>query len=287
MWSDTNIEPNVRNLLCSALNICCVPPWTFAVFRHEHLLCSALNICCVPPWTFAVFRPEHLLCSATNICYVPPWTFAVFLREHLLCSAQNVCCVPPWTFAVFRREHLCSCLLPIICTFLSVCQQHSTLYCIGHLSAAQHTVLCTGHLTEESSAVLLRFQACEMSDSGTQMWTEWQWNTNVNWVTVEHKCELSDRGTQMWTEWQWNTNVNWVTVKHKCQVMQIQPSSNWNSKEQSHSWEADSSSASQVPCILWNTKGSLRYSQLPVTCSYPEPARSSPYPHIPLPVEPS
>ena len=29
-------------------------------------------------------------------------------------------------------------------------------------------------------------------------------------------------------------------------------------------------------------KGSLRHSQMPATCSYPEPSRSSPYPHIPL-----
>jgi hypothetical protein len=29
-------------------------------------------------------------------------------------------------------------------------------------------------------------------------------------------------------------------------------------------------------------EGSLPHSQVPVTCPYPEPARSSPYPHIPL-----
>ena len=34
-------------------------------------------------------------------------------------------------------------------------------------------------------------------------------------------------------------------------------------------------------------EGSLLYSQVPVTCPYPEPARSSPYPHIPLPEGPS
>jgi len=28
---------------------------------------------------------------------------------------------------------------------------------------------------------------------------------------------------------------------------------------------------------------SLPHSQVPATCPYPEPARSSPYPHIPLP----
>ena len=30
-------------------------------------------------------------------------------------------------------------------------------------------------------------------------------------------------------------------------------------------------------------EGSLRNSQVPATCPGPEPARSSPYPHIPLP----
>jgi len=34
-------------------------------------------------------------------------------------------------------------------------------------------------------------------------------------------------------------------------------------------------------------EGSLPYSQVPATCPYPEPARSSPYPHIPLPEDPS
>jgi hypothetical protein len=32
-------------------------------------------------------------------------------------------------------------------------------------------------------------------------------------------------------------------------------------------------------------EGSLPHSQVPATCPYPEPARSSPYPHIPLPEE--
>ena len=34
-------------------------------------------------------------------------------------------------------------------------------------------------------------------------------------------------------------------------------------------------------------EGSLPHSQMPATCPYPEPARSSPYPHIPLPEVPS
>jgi hypothetical protein len=32
---------------------------------------------------------------------------------------------------------------------------------------------------------------------------------------------------------------------------------------------------------------SLMHSQVPGTCSYPGPAQSSPYPHIPLPEDPS
>ena len=34
-------------------------------------------------------------------------------------------------------------------------------------------------------------------------------------------------------------------------------------------------------------EGSLPHSQVPDTCPYPEPARSSPYPHILLPEDPS
>jgi hypothetical protein len=34
-------------------------------------------------------------------------------------------------------------------------------------------------------------------------------------------------------------------------------------------------------------EGSLPHSQVPATCLYPEPAQSSPYPHIPLPEHPS
>ena len=34
-------------------------------------------------------------------------------------------------------------------------------------------------------------------------------------------------------------------------------------------------------------EGSLPHSQVPATCPYPDPARSSPYPHIPLPEQPS
>jgi hypothetical protein len=32
-------------------------------------------------------------------------------------------------------------------------------------------------------------------------------------------------------------------------------------------------------------EGSLPHSQVPDTCLYPEPAQSSPYPHIPPPVD--
>jgi len=35
------------------------------------------------------------------------------------------------------------------------------------------------------------------------------------------------------------------------------------------------------------SEGSLPHSQVPATCPYPEPARSSPYPHIPLLEDPS
>ena len=34
-------------------------------------------------------------------------------------------------------------------------------------------------------------------------------------------------------------------------------------------------------------EGSLQYAQMPATCPYPEPARSIPHPHIPLPEDPS
>ena len=34
-------------------------------------------------------------------------------------------------------------------------------------------------------------------------------------------------------------------------------------------------------------EGLLPHSQVPTTCPYPEPARSSPYSHIPLPEDPS
>jgi len=34
-------------------------------------------------------------------------------------------------------------------------------------------------------------------------------------------------------------------------------------------------------------ESSLPHSQVPATCPYPEPARSSPYPHIPLSENPS
>ena len=54
--------------------------------------------------------------------------------------------------------------------------------------------------------------------------------------------------------------------------------------QQSPSREANRFSASQeIPRILWNPQGSLPHSQVPATCPYPEPARSNPYPNIPLP----
>jgi len=54
--------------------------------------------------------------------------------------------------------------------------------------------------------------------------------------------------------------------------------------EQSPSWEANGFSGSQeIHRILWNPKDSLPHSQVPATWPYPEPARSSPYPHTLLP----
>ena len=56
---------------------------------------------------------------------------------------------------------------------------------------------------------------------------------------------------------------------------------------------AESSSRSQqVFSKSWNSphfmepESSSPHSQVPATCSYPKPARSSPYPHIPLPEDP-
>jgi len=34
-------------------------------------------------------------------------------------------------------------------------------------------------------------------------------------------------------------------------------------------------------------EGSLPHAQVPATCPYPEPDRSSPYRHVPLPEDPS
>ena len=57
---------------------------------------------------------------------------------------------------------------------------------------------------------------------------------------------------------------------------------------QSSSWEANWFEASQeIHRILWNPEGSLPHSQVPANCPYPEPTRSSPYTHIPLPKNPS
>ena len=42
----------------------------------------------------------------------------------------------------------------------------------------------------------------------------------------------------------------------------------------------------EIPRILWNTKVHYRTSQVPATCSYPEPIPSSLHP-LPLPEDPS
>jgi len=61
-----------------------------------------------------------------------------------------------------------------------------------------------------------------------------------------------------------------------------------HSMEQRPSWKANRFSTSQeIPPHFIEPEGSLPQSQVPATCPYPEPARSSPYPHIPLPEDPS
>ena len=58
--------------------------------------------------------------------------------------------------------------------------------------------------------------------------------------------------------------------------------------EYSPSSEANRFAASQeIPRIFLEPEGSLPHSQVPTTCPYPEPARTSPYLHIPLPEDPS
>jgi hypothetical protein len=58
--------------------------------------------------------------------------------------------------------------------------------------------------------------------------------------------------------------------------------------QQRPSWEANRLSASrQIPRIIKEPEGSLPHSQQLATCPYTETARSSPYPHILLPQDPS
>ena len=63
------------------------------------------------------------------------------------------------------------------------------------------------------------------------------------------------------------------------------------STEQSPSWKANRFSGSQeIPRNsphFMEPEGSLPHSQVPATCPYPEPARSSPCPHIALSEHPS
>ena len=58
--------------------------------------------------------------------------------------------------------------------------------------------------------------------------------------------------------------------------------------EQSSFREASRFAASEeIPPHFMQNEDSLHHSQVPANCPYPEPVRSSPYPHIPLPEDPS
>jgi len=58
--------------------------------------------------------------------------------------------------------------------------------------------------------------------------------------------------------------------------------------EQSPSSEANRFSANQeIPPYFIEPEGSLPHLQVPATRPYPEPGRSSSYPHIPLPEDPT
>ena len=59
------------------------------------------------------------------------------------------------------------------------------------------------------------------------------------------------------------------------------------SMEQSPSWEANWFCLSRNSPQFMEPEGSLPHSQVPATCPYPEPVRSSPYPHILIPEDPS
>ena len=61
-----------------------------------------------------------------------------------------------------------------------------------------------------------------------------------------------------------------------------------HSMQQSPSWEAERSSASQeIPHIFCSPKVHYRIHKCPAICTYPELYRSSPCPHIALPEDPS
>jgi hypothetical protein len=74
----------------------------------------------------------------------------------------------------------------------------------------------------------------------------------------------------------------------QCDGKVLLPTYLLNSTEQSPSCEANRFSASQeIPCIFMEPEGSLLHSQVPATCPYHEPDRSSACLPIPLSEDPS
>ena len=72
----------------------------------------------------------------------------------------------------------------------------------------------------------------------------------------------------------WSLSEEWRTSQLVSRLIYIT-----YSMEHSPSGEA---SSQEIPSHFVESEGSLPHSQVPATCPYPEPVRSSPYPHIPL-----